>query len=251
MVEWQKDWRPDTSRFCQPARIASQRNQIVAGQAHFHLFVDRSAPPALCQGDARFPTPMNLPNKLTLSRLVLTALFVVCLHMPPEACPFSVALVIFAAASITDYLDGHIARARGLITNFGKLFDPLADKILITAAFIMLVEEGLLPAWVAIVILSREFFVTGIRQIAASQSVVLAAENLGKHKMAWQIITVLYFMLHAASRESCCGWLAPLFGEDGDGHPTVESFIIYFTTLLTVVSGFSYFWKNRALFSDL
>jgi CDP-diacylglycerol--glycerol-3-phosphate 3-phosphatidyltransferase len=193
---------------------------------------------------------MNLPNKLTLSRLLLTGVFVICFYLPAEVCPATIAVLIFGVASFTDYLDGSIARSRGLITNFGKLFDPLADKILITAAFIMLVAEGSLPAWVAIVILSREFFVTGIRQIAASQNVVLAAEKLGKHKMVWQVITVLYFMLQLASQESCCGFLQPLFGQDAGGNPRVESFIVYFTTLLTVVSGLSYFWKNRQLFAD-
>jgi CDP-diacylglycerol---glycerol-3-phosphate 3-phosphatidyltransferase len=192
---------------------------------------------------------MNLPNKLTLSRLILTVLFVVCFHLPIEN-PIALAILIFAAASITDYFDGAIARSRNLVTNFGKLFDPLADKILVAAAFIMLVAEGALPAWIAILILSREFFVTGIRQIAMSQNVVLAAEKLGKHKMLWQIITVLYFMLEAASREPLCGFLEPIFKPDTGGHPYIESFIVYFTTLLTLISGLSYFWKNRSLFND-
>jgi len=176
-------------------------------------------------------------------------LFVVCFYLP-IANPITLAILIFAAASITDYFDGSIARSRNLVTNFGKLFDPLADKILIAAAFIMLVAEGALPAWIAIIILSREFFVTGIRQIAMSQNVVLAAEKLGKHKMLWQIITVLYFMLEAASREPLCGFLKPIFKPDTGGHPYVESFIVYFTTFLTLISGLSYFWKNRHLFKD-
>jgi CDP-diacylglycerol---glycerol-3-phosphate 3-phosphatidyltransferase len=192
---------------------------------------------------------MNLPNKLTLSRLILTVLFVVCFHLPIEN-PIALAILIFAAASITDYFDGAIARSRNLVTNFGKLFDPLADKILVAAAFIMLVAEGALPAWIAILILSREFFVTGIRQIAMSQNVVLAAEKLGKHKMLWQIITVLYLMLVAASREPLCGFLEPIFKPDTGGHPYIKWFIVYFTTLLTLISGLSYFWKNRSLFND-
>ena len=192
---------------------------------------------------------MNLPNKLTFARLILTVAFVICFHLPIEN-PTSIAILIFAAASITDYFDGQIARARNLVTNFGKLFDPLADKILITAAFIMLVEQGFLPAWIAIVILSREFFVTGIRQIAASTGVVLAAEKLGKHKMLWQILTVPYFMLEAAAEEPWCRWMSPAFGPGTPGHPYIGSFIVYFTTALTLVSGFSYFWKNRQLFAD-
>jgi CDP-diacylglycerol--glycerol-3-phosphate 3-phosphatidyltransferase len=192
---------------------------------------------------------MNLPNKLTVARLVLTGVFVACFYVPfPLA--ITTALVIFLVASVTDYLDGQIARSRNLVTNFGKLFDPLADKILITAAFIMLVADGYLPPWAAIIILAREFFVTGIRQIAANAGVVLAAEQLGKHKMVWQIITVVYFMLAAAIDEPAMRWLAPAFDKRYGGHPYVGSFIIYFTTALTLVSGFSYFWKNRELFND-
>lgn len=192
---------------------------------------------------------MNLPNKLTLCRLVLTALYVICYYIPLTN-RFTVALIIFVAASVTDYLDGYIARKYNLITNFGKLFDPLADKILMAAAFILLVENTMLPAWVAILILSREFFVTGIRQIAMTNNIVLAAEKLGKHKMVWQVITVIYFMLEAASHEPWLKFLSPLLKPDAGGHPYIESFIVYFTTLLTVISGFNYFWKNRHMFND-
>ncbi len=192
---------------------------------------------------------MNLPNKLTLARLALTGVFVVCFYAPwPNA--ITIALGIFLLASVTDYLDGHIARSRNLVTNFGKLFDPLADKILITAAFIMLVADDYLPPWIAIIILGREFFVTGIRQIAATTGVVLAAEKLGKHKMVWQIITVVYFMLASAIEEPAMSWIAPAFDPAYLGSAYLENFIVYFTTLLTLVSGFSYFWKNRELFND-
>lgn len=191
---------------------------------------------------------MNLPNQLTLARLVLTGVFVACFYLP-WAHAYSIAVIIFGIASFTDYLDGNIARSRNLVTNFGKLFDPLADKILIAAAFILLSVDEAIPSWITIAILAREFFVTGIRQIAAGQGAVLAAEKLGKHKMVWQIITVLYFMLKAASQETIFGFLKPAFAS-----PSVDlwvgGFIIYFTTALTLVSGFSYFWKNRHLFND-
>ncbi|MCB1224254.1 MAG: CDP-diacylglycerol--glycerol-3-phosphate 3-phosphatidyltransferase [Verrucomicrobiales bacterium] len=192
---------------------------------------------------------MNLPNRLTLARLILTVVFVACFHLP-GGYGLTSALLVFVAASITDYFDGHLARSQGLVTNFGKLFDPLADKVLITAAFILLVERGDLPAWIAILILSREFCVTGIRQIAATAGVVLAAEKLGKHKMAWQIVTVIYFMLRGAVEEPLLRWLAPIFSPHLLGSPWVAGFIVGVTTLLTIVSGFSYFWKNRALFND-
>ncbi len=193
---------------------------------------------------------MNLPNKLTVSRLLLTAAFVACFYLPWENA-ISLALIIFGVASFTDYLDGKIARARGLVTNFGKLFDPLADKILIAAAFILLSvrQENNLPTWITIAILAREFFVTGIRLVAANQGAILAAEKLGKHKMLWQIITVLYFMLMAASHEPWFSFIHPLVGPSPT-HTMIGNCIIYFTTALTLVSGFSYFWKNRRLFSD-
>lgn len=191
---------------------------------------------------------MNLPNKLTVARLVLTAVFVACFYLP-WVNSYSIAVIVFGVASFTDYLDGAIARSRNLVTNFGKLFDPLADKILIAAAFILLSVEKDIPSWITILILAREFFVTGIRQIAASQGAVLAAEKLGKHKMLWQIITVLYFMLAAASEEPLFAFARPAF-EPSPAHDWIGGFIISFTTALTVLSGLSYFWKNRRLFAD-
>ncbi|WP_395743262.1 CDP-diacylglycerol--glycerol-3-phosphate 3-phosphatidyltransferase [Prosthecobacter sp.] len=198
---------------------------------------------------------MNLPNKLTLSRLILTAVFVVCFYIP-WANTVSVALLVFGAASITDYFDGKIARARNIVTNFGKLFDPLADKILIAAAFVLLSadqnipEAARMPAWITIVILAREFFVTGIRLVAAGQGAVLAAERLGKHKMLWQILTVIYFMMRQASNEPIWGFMHPVFTANPGTERIVAAAVVYFTTLLTLVSGFSYFWKNRHLFND-
>lgn len=198
---------------------------------------------------------MNLPNKLTLSRLILTAVFVVCFYIP-WANTVSLALLVFGVASITDYYDGKIARARGIVTNFGKLFDPLADKILIAAAFILLAadknfpEASRMPAWIAIIILSREFFVTGIRLVAAGQGAVLAAETLGKHKMLWQILTVIYFMMRQASEEPIFGFTHAAFTASPEVEHIVAAGVLYFTTLLTLVSGFSYFWKNRHMFDD-
>ncbi|MBK8094255.1 MAG: CDP-diacylglycerol--glycerol-3-phosphate 3-phosphatidyltransferase [Verrucomicrobiaceae bacterium] len=119
------------------------------------------------------------PNKLTVARLILTAVFVVCFCVPfPEH--ISIAALIFGVASITDYFDGKIARQRGIVTNFGKLFDPLADKVLIAAAFILLVEKAELPAWIAIVVLAREFCVTGIRLVAAGQGRFWPQSGWGK-----------------------------------------------------------------------
>lgn len=186
---------------------------------------------------------MNLPNKLTVLRLFITAVFVLSLTVSfPLA--FTIALILFIAASITDYLDGAIARKHGLITDFGKLMDPLADKILTAAAFICLIPFGALPAWVVITIISREFLITGLRLLAGSEGVVLPAERLGKHKTGWQIATVIYFLLMLA------------LGRDwGFGDAAWYSFawsvvggaMVAITTALTVYSGTAYFWKNRSL----
>ncbi|HSJ01640.1 MAG: CDP-diacylglycerol--glycerol-3-phosphate 3-phosphatidyltransferase [Verrucomicrobium sp.] len=200
---------------------------------------------------------MNLPNQLTVLRLILTAVFVVLFYLPITN-RISVSLLVFAVASITDYLDGHLARSRNLVTNFGKLMDPLADKILMTAALILLATSQVpLPngkdaveVWIVIAILAREFFVTGIRQIASNHGVVLAAEKLGKHKMVWQIITVCYFLLYASTAEPMFGWLAPAFTWAPFSPKIFGNLCIIMMAGLTIVSGFSYFWKNRKLFSD-
>jgi CDP-diacylglycerol--glycerol-3-phosphate 3-phosphatidyltransferase len=192
---------------------------------------------------------MNLPNQLSIARLVLTVPFVVfCYASIPNG--QSWALLTFLVASFTDYLDGEIARRYQLITNFGKLFDPLADKILMASALTMLAVEREIPAWIVIAIFFREFFVTGIRQIALGQGMVLAAEKLGKHKMVWQVITVTYFLTKMAANEPMFAFAKPFFAWPPGSPPILGRFCIYFTAFLTFISGFSYFWKNRRLFSD-
>ncbi len=192
---------------------------------------------------------MNLPNKLTLLRLVLTGVFVVLLSIE---FPWSrtLALVVFAVAAFTDFLDGHLARKHNLITNFGKLMDPLADKVLMCAAFVLLTEMHLIPAWVVVVILTREFLVTGLRLIALAENVVLAAEKLGKHKTTWQIITVVYFLIYLASNEPAFRWIAPLFEWKPTGPEITGQILIWVTMILTLWSGWSYTMKNRGLLKD-
>jgi len=182
---------------------------------------------------------MNLPNKLTVSRLWLTAGFVCCISIGGIPARFTIALVVFLAATVTDYLDGVIARRRGLITDFGKLADPLADKILTASAFISLCAIGRFPAWAVIVIVSREFLITGLRSLAASKGIVVPADKLGKHKTAWQMITIIYFLLLLAVGE----W-------DSSPGPAWEigaHGLIAVTVILTVYSGAAYLAKNRAL----
>ncbi|MGC1479708.1 MAG: CDP-diacylglycerol--glycerol-3-phosphate 3-phosphatidyltransferase [Chthoniobacterales bacterium] len=185
---------------------------------------------------------MNLPNKLTVLRLFITAAFVFCLTVP---FPFAhtVALLLFITASITDYLDGSIARRHNLITDFGKLMDPVADKILTAAAFICLIPFGLIPAWVVIVIIAREFLITGLRLLASNKGTVLPAEKLGKHKTAWQITTIIFFLLKLTVDEWSGGstlFLNPLWQIGGP-------ILIAVTTVLTIYSGVGYLVKNRHL----
>ncbi len=191
---------------------------------------------------------MNLPNQLTVSRLGLTVLFLGALLVP---FPFhhTVALVLFTAASITDYFDGTLARKHGLITNFGILMDPLADKILVCSAFIAFVELRWMPAWMVIVIVTRELAITGLRMLAASQNLVLAAEGFGKHKTVSQIGCIVAILCSLAY-PTWGAWAHAVF-EFRIGGP----WIVWFTELsrwtavvLTLLSGSIYLSRNRAVF---
>ena len=192
---------------------------------------------------------MNLPNKLTVSRFALTAVFlaVVFWEFPYNE---TVALAVFVAASITDWMDGAIARSRNLITNFGILMDPLADKILTCSAFIAFVGHGYMPAWMVVIIVARELAITGLRLLAANKQVVLAAEGLGKHKTISQITTIISILVYVSYQQ----W-GPIgkaiFGFHVLGAPWVAGFKVlslWLTMMLTFVSGALYLWRNRALY---
>jgi CDP-diacylglycerol--glycerol-3-phosphate 3-phosphatidyltransferase len=179
---------------------------------------------------------MNLPNQLTVLRLLLTLPFVLALSVNFPGAKL-VALVIFIIGSATDYADGYIARRFNLITDFGRLMDPLVDKIMTMSAFICLVSLGTLPAWAVIIIVSREFLITGLRLIAAAQGKVLPAERLGKHKTGWQIATILYCLLLITVGSRMDRGLSAFLH--------VTAFILVcFTVGLTLWSGISYFAKN-------
>lgn len=197
---------------------------------------------------------MNLPNKLTLLRFGITGLLALVLQADlPLAC--TTGLFLFGIASLTDYADGAIARRRNLITDFGKLMDPLADKILTATGLICLAAldydgHPAVPAWAAIIIVSREFLITGLRQLAAAKGVVLPADRLGKHKTIWQIIMVLYFLLLLSFAEwERQGWVPPLPFQQILWKP-LGSTLIGLALALTVGSGLSYLWRNRHLIAD-
>jgi len=189
---------------------------------------------------------MNIPNRLTVARLGLTAVFVGLLSVPAPHGK-SLALAVFVVAAFTDYLDGHLARRHGWVTNFGKLMDPLADKVLMAAGFVMLIGPGLIPAWAVVAILAREFLVTGLRLLAGAQGVVLAAERLGKHKTAWQIVTLTYLLAYLAAGEPALSPLEAWFSWPPAGPGGVGRGLVAVTLGLTVWSGWSYAWTNRAL----
>ena len=193
---------------------------------------------------------MNLANKLTLIRIILVPLFLI--FMVVEGIPYGtiIASSIFIIASITDKLDGYIARSRNQITNCGKFMDPLADKLLVSAALISLVELQFVPAWMAVVIIAREFAVTGLRTIAASDGRVLAASWWGKIKTVIQIIAIILLLFKANISDSVA--LTKMV-ENSD---FLTGFFQYapeialgLAVIITIVSGLDYFIKNRDVIS--
>jgi CDP-diacylglycerol---glycerol-3-phosphate 3-phosphatidyltransferase len=200
---------------------------------------------------------MNLPNKLTVSRFVLTVVFLWALFWPwPIPFRHTLALIFFCLAGVTDFLDGRIARARGLITNFGILMDPLADKIMTCSAFIAFVESTHLhpdapvkvAAWMVIVIVARELAITGLRLLAASKGVVLAAERFGKHKTISQIVAIIALLVVDAKNE----WPSSLQSLFQGWSATFTEIALWLTVALTAASGLIYLWRNREIYlSDL
>jgi len=193
---------------------------------------------------------MNLPNKLTISRFILTIAFLVVMF---SKIPFhqTIGLVLFVAAGISDFLDGQIARRRNLITNFGILMDPLADKIMVCSAFIAFVELDRIKAWMVVIIVARELAITGLRLLAASKNVVLAAEGYGKHKTVSQIVAIISILVVVSYEQ----WGAPgklLFGWSLiGGRPWVHDFTElakWVAVILTFISGWLYLWKNRPIY---
>lgn len=180
---------------------------------------------------------MNLPNKLTLLRVILVPFFV--FFMLTDIVPFSpaIALVIFIAASVTDALDGHIARSRNLVTTFGKFLDPLADKVLVVSALICLNSIGVIGAVPVIIIVAREFMVSGLRLVTANEGVVVAAGIWGKLKTAFTMVAEVAIMLGL-----CFGFE----GQAADIANIVYQILIWIATVLTIISGGVYlkgYWK--------
>jgi len=191
---------------------------------------------------------MNLPNKLTISRIMMTVLFLIVLFVE-FSFHYSLALVLFVAASITDILDGTIARKRRLITDFGKLMDPLADKMLICSAFIAFIELEWMPACMVIVIVARELAITGLRLLAASKNIVLAAEKQGKNKTITQVVAIIALLVTNSYGD--WGIVGSFFSFTIAGHAWawwVAEISKWAAVTLTATSGIYYLWKNREVF---
>jgi CDP-diacylglycerol--glycerol-3-phosphate 3-phosphatidyltransferase len=187
---------------------------------------------------------MNWANRLTLSRLLLTVIFVAALNSS-WGYGRTVALIVFLIAGVSDFVDGEIARRYGVVTNFGKLMDPLVDKIMVAAAFISLVPLKAVPAWAATTVVARDFLITGLRMMATAKGKVLPAEMLGKQKTSWQVVTVIFFLallslheLHYANETST--WWFRAWDQAGP-------ILVWITVALTVYSGLGYAWRHREL----
>ena len=192
---------------------------------------------------------MNLPNKLTVVRIILAPLFML-LAVVEFPFHYAVALVVFIVAALTDMLDGKIARARGLITNFGKFLDPLADKMLTTAAFLVFLVIGQMDVWALMIVLTREFMVTSVRLIAAKDGKVIAASLWGKTKTVAQFIAIIY-MLTALEFSTWQNGLLAAFNlpEALFTVPLIVGQVfIWISVVLTTIAGIEYVWLNREYF---
>lgn len=188
---------------------------------------------------------MNLPNKITVARICLIPVFMVVLMCGDYfGLPYFHlwAALVFAIASLTDGIDGHIARSRNLITDFGKFVDPLADKLLVASALICFIQLDWIPAYMTVIILSREFIVTGLRNIAASKGIVMAAIMTGKIKTVIQMIAILCTMIFSQG-------LLPV-GEIC-GYPAIGFVTMAISTLFTIYSGYEYIARNVDLLKDM
>lgn len=186
---------------------------------------------------------MNIPNRITISRILIIPIFILLLTLPldwgnvsigNETLPVVhlVSALLFIVASGTDWVDGYYARKYNLVTNLGKFLDPMADKLLVAAAFVLLVELNMAPAWLVIIILSREFAVTGLRLVAAGEGLVLAAGQMGKWKTTFQLVSIAFLLLH----DFPFSYL--------DLTVSIGTILLYIALILTVVSGLDYFIKN-------
>jgi CDP-diacylglycerol--glycerol-3-phosphate 3-phosphatidyltransferase len=180
----------------------------------------------------KFQNLFSGPNQLTLFRIAAVPIIVILMLFPNRICTF-IAALLFSAAAITDYLDGFLARKRGQVTTLGKVMDPVADKLLVSSAFIMLVSPGWVPAWMACIIIGRELAVTGLRNIIAEKGEDLSASNLGKYKTGFQIAAIIPLMIHY-----------PFLGLNVQ---VIGNLFLWGALVFTIWSGADYFIRSRSL----
>ncbi len=188
---------------------------------------------------------MNTPNKITLFRVLLIPLYIVLFYANYNL----TAMIVFIIASITDMFDGYIARKYKLVTNFGIIMDPLADKLLVASSFVCLVGAGFVPPWMFIVVLAREFMVSGLRTVAASEGIVIAAGLSGKIKTILQMIAIPMVMVENGTKTL---FLPQVFGVDSVIYEflgiTVGQIFLWLSVIMTIVSGLEYIIRNRSVF---
>lgn len=197
---------------------------------------------------------MNLANKLTIFRMILVPIMVIFAYLPIGGDVYGIAIpmiimdVIFIIASITDKLDGYIARSRNQVTTFGKFLDPLADKILVLTAMVILVEKAKLPAWIPVIVLAREFIVSGFRLVAVEKGgIVIAASVWGKLKTVTQMIALIFSFVDVG------GFFTFVSGGLTGGHLVINiisSVMMAISTVATIFSGWNYVWGGRNLFKE-
>lgn len=190
---------------------------------------------------------MTLPDKLTISRIPLTFVFMWFLFSNGLAAKI-MALATFILASVTDFLDGYIAKKNNISTDFGRMMDPIADKVLVLAAFVAFVEMKLVPAWMVVIIVFREVAITGLRVSALTRGTVIPADDAGKHKMVSQVLVIFAILLFLVFREAGIGvfrfWNENIQSVYGD----TIFILMLITTVLTLISGISYLIKNREVY---
>lgn len=188
---------------------------------------------------------MNLANKLTILRIILVPLFLMFITI--KGIPYGklIAIIIFVIASITDTLDGYIARSRNQVTRFGKFMDPLADKLLVTAALISLVEYHIIPAWAAMIIIAREFAVTGLRAVAAAEGIVIAASAWGKAKTVTQIIAIIMALINLNYNHVSLGIIKRYITYPHKFLNITTTVAMAMAITITIISGLDYFSKNK------
>ena len=182
---------------------------------------------------------MNLPNKLTLLRVLMIPIFMIFALLENGFCQF-IALALFVLASLTDYLDGYTARKCNLVTDFGKFMDPIADKLLVMSAMVILVAQNRMPAWICVVMLAREFIISGFRLVAAGKGTVIAAGMTGKIKTVTQMAAIIMLFLLSNATGGGSGFFYFL-----------SNVVLYASAILSIVSCVEYVWNNRAVIADM